>query len=264
MKGILQAVWNFRFFILSSIKTEFRSRFVRSKFGGLWIVLHPLAQVLIYALVLSQIMQAKLPGVENQYAYPIYLLAGMLGWTLFSELLNRLLTVFIDNGNLLKKMAFPKLALPLITIGNALVNSVLMLLIMFAVFFFLGHTPFHALYWLLPLILITAGLAVGIGLILGTINVFIRDIGQVMTIVLQFWFWLTPVVYMPSIIPQQYHALLMLNPMTALIMGYQNVLVYDKIPDIKLLLYPTALAVITMVLALVIFKKANTEMADAL
>ncbi len=264
MKGILQAVWNFRFFILSSIKTEFRSRFVRSKFGGLWIVLHPLAQVLIYALVLSQIMQAKLPGVENQYAYPIYLLAGMLGWTLFSELFGRLLTVFIDNGNLLKKMAFPKLALPLIAIGNALVNSALMLLIMFVVFFFLGHIPFHALPWLLPLFLITVGLAVGLGLILGTINVFIRDIGQVMTIVLQFWFWLTPVVYMPSIIPQKYHALLMLNPMTGVIMGYQNVLVYDKAPDAGLLIYPGVLAVITMALAMVIFKKANAEMADVL
>jgi len=105
----------------------------------------PIGTSLIYALVLSQIMQAKLPGVENQYAYPIYLLAGMLGWTLFSELFGRLLTVFIDNGNLLKKMAFPKLALPLIAIGNALVNSALMLLIMFVVFFFLGHIPFHAL-----------------------------------------------------------------------------------------------------------------------
>ncbi len=264
MRGIFQAVWNYRYFILSSIKTEFYSRFARSKLGAFWMVLHPLAQVLIFALILSQIMTAKLPGVESQYAYPIYLLAGMLGWSLFSEILSRLLTVFIDNGSLLKKVAFPKLALPLITIGSALINFTLLLLMMFIVFAFLGHMPLHALYWLPLLVLITIGLSVGIGLILGTINVFIRDIGQLMTIVLQFWFWLTPIVYMPSIIPEKYQGLLMMNPMTGVIMGYQNVLVYDKAPDTGLLLYPGLLAIATMVLALIIFRKASEEMADVL
>ena len=264
MRGIFQAVWNYRYFILSSIKTEFYSRFARSKLGAFWMVLHPLAQVLIFALVLSQIMTAKLPGVETQYAYPVYLLAGMLGWSLFSEILSNLLTVFIDNGNLLKKMAFPKLALPLITIGSALINFILLLLMMFVVFAFLGHMPLHALYWLPLLILITIGISVGIGLILGTINVFIRDTGQFMTIIMQFWFWLTPIVYMPSIIPEKYHGFLMANPMTGIIMGYQNILVYDKAPDAELLIYPSILAVITMVLALIIFRKASEEMADVL
>lgn len=264
MKEILLTVWNYRYFILSSIKTEFRTRFARSKLGAFWMVLHPLAQVLIYALILSQIMKAKLPGIESQYAYPIYLLAGMLGWSLFSEILSRLLTVFIDNGNLLKKMAFPKLALPLISIGGGLINFTLMLLIMFIVFAFLGHTPFHAIYWLIPLFIITLGMAAGIGLILGTINVFIRDIGQIMAIILQFWFWLTPIVYMPSIIPEKYHSLLMMNPMTGVIMGYQSVLVYDKAPNVELLIYPSIFALITMTLAMIIFKKARNEMADVL
>ncbi len=264
MKGLLLAVWNYRYFIISSIKTEFRSRFAQSKFGSLWMILHPLAQVLIYALVLSQIMKAKLPGVESQYAYPIYLLAGMLGWSLFSEVLGRLLTVFIDNGNLLKKLAFPKLALPLITIGSALTNFTLLLLMMFIVFAFLDHMPLHAIYWLPLLILMTIGLAVGIGLILGTLNVFIRDIGQFMTIVLQFWFWLTPIVYMPSIIPEKYHGLLVMNPLTGIIMGYQNILVYNKAPDTSLLVYPSIVAAISLVLALIIFTKAREEMADVL
>ncbi len=264
MRGIFQAVWNYRYFILSSIKTEFYSRFARSKLGAFWMVLHPLAQVLIFALILSQIMTAKLPGVETQYAYPVYLLAGMLGWSLFSEILSNLLTVFIDNGNLLKKMAFPKLALPLITIGSALVNFILLLLMMFVVFAFLGHMPLHALYWLPLLVLITIGISVGVGLMLGTINVFIRDVGQFMTIIMQFWFWLTPIVYMPTIIPEKYHGLLMANPMTGIIMGYQNILVYDKAPDAELLIYPSILAVIAMVLALIIFRKASEEMADVL
>lgn len=264
MKRHLRSLWDYRFFIVSSIKTEFRSRFTRSKLGGLWMVLHPLALVLIYALILSQIMATKLPGVATQYAYPIYILSGIVGWTLFSEVLGKSLTVFIENGNLLKKMSFPKLTLPLITIGSALVNFGLLFMMMFVVFGFLGHLPFHALHWLPLLVLVTLGLAVGIGLFLGILNVFMRDIGQVMNIVLQFWFWLTPVVYMISIIPEKYHWLLMLNPMTGITMGYQNVLLYDKEPDLSVLIYPSILALIFLALSMIIFKKASEEMADVL
>ena len=264
MKNIFSAVWAYRFFIISSIKTEFISKFARSRFGGLWIVLHPLALVLIYALILSQIMTAKLPGVATQYAYPIYILSGIVGWTLFSEILGRTLTVFIDNGNLLKKMSFPKISLPLIVIGSALTNFFLLFVMMFIVFGFLGHLPYHFLYWLPLLISITIALAVGMGLFFGVLNVFIRDVGQVMTIILQFWFWLTPIVYMVSIIPEKHHWIIMLNPLTGIIMGFQNVLLYDKAPDLNVLVYPSIFAFVFLVLAMVLFKKASEEMADVL
>ncbi len=264
MKNMLLSVWAYRFFIISSIKTEFKSRFARSKFGGMWMILNPLALVLIYALILSQIMTAKLPGVASQYAYPIYILAGMVGWTLFAEILGRSLTVFIDNGNLLKKMTFPKLSLPLIIIGSALINFILLFLMMFLVFGFLGHLPFHALQWIPLLAALTVGLATGLGLFFGILNVFMRDVGQVMNIVLQFWFWLTPIVYMTSIMPEKYHGFIMLNPMTGIVMGYQNVLLYDKAPDLHLLVYPTVFTTIFLILAMILFRKASEEMADVL
>ncbi|EGR0581297.1 ABC transporter permease [Vibrio cholerae] len=264
MKRVLLPLWAYRYFVLSSIRTEFRSRFARSKLGGLWMILNPLAMVLIYALILSQIMSAKLPGITTRYAYPIYLLSGVIGWTLFSEVLGRCLNIFIDNGNLLKKMLFPKLALPLIVIGSGLVNFVLMFLAMFIVFGFLGHLPFHALHWIPLLVVITLGLAVGIGLFCGVLNVFMRDVGQIMNVVLQFWFWLTPIVYMLTIVPTKYIWLIKLNPMTGLVMGYHNVLLYNKAPDLTELIYPTFFAVFSLILAVVIFRKASEEMADVL
>ena len=139
-----------------------------------------------------------------------------------------------------------------------------MMAIMFIVFAFLGHTPFGAAYWIIPVSIVTLGLAVGIGLILGTINVFIRDIGQMMNIILQFWFWLTPVVYMPSIIPEKYHFFLMLNPMTGIVIAFQDILVYNKAPNLTLLLYPSIFAIISLLFAMIIFSKARYEMADVL
>lgn len=228
------------------------------------MVIHPLAQVLVYALILSQIMKAKLPEVQTQYAYPIYILSGILAWTLFSDILTRSLNVFINNANLLKKMAFPKLSLVLIAIGIALINFILFMLVMFVVFAFLGHLPYHALYWLPLLIGITLVLATGIGLFLGVLNVFIRDIGQIMEVVMQFWFWLTPIVYMTSIVPQKYHTLFMLNPMTGIVEGFQNILLYDKAPNFGHLLYPAVFALCSLFLAMLLFYRAREEMTDVL
>lgn len=264
MKRIFLPLWAYRYFILSSIRTELRSRFARSKLGGLWMILNPLAMVLVYALILSQLMTAKLPEVATQYAYPVYILSGVIGWTLFSEILSRCLTVFIDNGNLLKKMSFPKLVLPLIVVGSGLVNFLLLFITMFAVFGFLGHIPYHALQWLPLLVLLTIGLATGLGIFFGVLNVFIRDIGQVINVILQFWFWLTPIVYMLDIVPDRYHWFIMSNPLTGLILGYQSVLLFDKAPSFSLLIYPSIFTLISLILAILIFKKASEEMTDVL
>ena len=162
MGSVLKRLWDYKAFVYSSIKAEYNIKYARSKFGLLWMILHPLAQVMVYALILSQIMQAKLPGISSDYAYPIYMLAGILAWTLFSEILNRSLSVFIENANLLKKISFPKLALPAVLVGSSLVNYVFLLSIILVVFLSLGHTQFQYLYWLPVLSLITMMLALSI------------------------------------------------------------------------------------------------------
>lgn len=260
----IKLLWSYRFFILSSIKTEYRTRFARSKLGFFWMVIQPLSMVLIYSLILSQIMTSKLPGVTTQYAYPIYILSGIVAWTLFSEVLNRCLNIFVENGNLLKKLSFPTMTLPLIVVGSAIINFLLFLVIMFVVLAFLGHFPYHALYYLPLLLFLTLALAVGIGMFFGIINVFIRDVGQFMAILLQFWFWLTPIVYISSIVPEKYHPLFMLNPMTGIIMGFQDVILYDKAPAMNLLYYPITFASVAVILTVIIYKRAVEEMADVL
>lgn len=257
-------LWAYRYFIISTILTEFKTRFVRSRLGGIWMVLHPLAQVAIYALVLSAVLSSKLPGIESHYAYAIYLMAGVLSWNLFSEVFTRCLTMFVDNGNLLKKMSFPKIALPIIIVGSALVNNVLLFVAIIFVFGLLGHTMTVAIVYLPIVVFITLLLALGLGLMLGVLNVFIRDIGQMMPIILQFWFWLTPIVYIASIIPEKYSVWMKLNPMYGIATAYQSILVYGKFPLFSTLLYPIFLALLALGTALWIYYKANEEMADVL
>lgn len=264
MKEMFFAIWRYRHFVLSSIKNDLRSRFARSKLGATWMILQPLAQVAIYSLVLSRIMTAKLPGIDSPYAYSIYLLAGMAGWSLFSEIVTRSLTVFVENGNMLKKIMFPRTCLPVITLGSAFVNNVLLFLVMIVVFVLLGHMPTLALLWIPLLMLVTAAFSMGLGLLLGILNVFVRDVAQFMNVVLQLWFWLTPIVYMPSIIPPSMHSAMAANPMYWIITDYQSVLVYGSSPNSSALMMLALVSLMLLTLSFLLFRKAAPDMADVL
>ena len=264
MKDLIRAIFCYRIFILSSIRNDLRIRFLRSKLGALWLVIHPLMQVLIFALILSEVLSAKLPGIDNKYAYALYLMAGTLCWTLFSETVSKCLTLFIDNGNLMKKMAFPRVCLPLIAAGTTLVNNILLLAAIFVVFAVLGHFPGLQIVWLPVLMLVTLMLAMGVGLMLGTMNVFMRDIGQVVPVVLQALFWLTPVVYNIDILPDRLQHWFRYNPLYPLVTSYQNVLVYGGKPLAMDLLVLACASVLLLLAALIVFRRASPEMVDVL
>jgi lipopolysaccharide transport system permease protein len=260
---LFRAAWRYRGFVVSSIVNDFRGRLARSRLGTAWVVLQPLAQALIFATVLSGVLASRLEGVENKYAYSVYLLSGILCWSLFVEVVTRCLTVFIDNGPLLKKMQFPRISLPLIVIGSALVNNVALLAVLLILLPILGFYPTIEWLWLPVLILITVALATGLGLLLGVLNVFARDIGQVMAVVLQFWFWVTPIVYPINVLPNEFKASLSVNPVAPLVMAYHSILVYQRAPGAELWL-PALIAAVLLLLAFGVFRRASAEMVDAL
>ncbi len=261
----LGSAWRYRHFIASSIRAEIRARFVRSRLGGMWMIIHPLAQAAILALVLAEIMSAKLPGVANaRFGYALYLLSGMLGWSLFAELVTRCLTLFIDNGNLLKKMQFPRICLPLIAAGSALLNNALLFAAIVGVFALLGHVPGVQIAWVPVLMLLTLAIGVGVGLLLGVINVFVRDVGQVVPVALQFGFWLAPIAYTPDIVPAALRRLIYLNPVTPIVQGYQDALLFDQVPDLRALVLLALCALALLAAALALFRRASAEMADVL
>lgn len=262
---MLRSALRYRYFILSSIRSEFRARFIRSRLGGLWMIIHPLAQAAIFALVLTKVVAAKLPGMTNdKFAYAIYLLSGILAWSLFSEVISRCLTLFINNGNLLKKIVFPRISLPLIVAGSALFNNLLLFVAIIVVFGLLGHVPGVQMVWVPLLMLVTLALALGIGLILGVLNVFIRDVGQVIPVVLQLGFWFTPIVYTQNAVPEAFRPLLHINPMTTVVQGFQNAMLFNTTPNFVGLGW---LVLVTLVLlrgALIMFQRASAEMVDVL
>ena len=104
---MITGAWRYRGFITSSVINDFKARLSRTRFGAAWIVLQPLAQVLIFATILSNVLAARLPGNQSKYGYVVYLMAGTACWSLFTEIVQRCVTVFIDNGNFTEKNKIP-------------------------------------------------------------------------------------------------------------------------------------------------------------
>jgi len=264
MKDLLLAAWRYRVFILSSIRNDFKARFARSLLGGLWMILNPLALVAMYAIVLSAVMSAKHPTIDNRFAYANYLSAGILAWTLFTETISRCLNIFIENGNLMKKMVFPRICLPLIVSGSVLFNSLLLLISISIIFCALGNIPNQTYLWLPLLLFITLAFGLSIGLILGVFNVFIRDIEQIVPIILQFWFWFTPIVYFQDSIPDSFKWMMRYNPMMHITGGFQSILLYGEAPRWGGVAVIGGLSLLLLACALLLFRKASPEMVDVL
>jgi lipopolysaccharide transport system permease protein len=121
--ALIKAAWQYRGFIASSVINDFKSRLSHTRFGVAWVVLQPLAQVVIFATILSNVLGARLQGTSTKYGYVGYLLAGTACWSLFADIVQRCMTVFIDNGALLKKIQFPRITLAAVVVGIASVNN---------------------------------------------------------------------------------------------------------------------------------------------
>lgn len=260
----LRTLWKYRGFIRTSVVNDIRTRFCRSNMGGIWMIVQPLAQSAIFALVLSVIMKARLPGIEDTRTYAAYLLSGMLCWSLFSESVSRGLTLFLESAPLIKKISFPVLTLPVISGLISLTNNAFLLLATVVVLAILGIFPTSHIVMLPLLIGTTLGLGLAVGVFFGIINVFIRDLGVIIPIALQFAFWFCPIVYSPANLPEGFREILRYNPVAWLVGAYQDVLVFGNWPGPQALLPAFILGLGCWSLVLLLLRRCYGQMVDIL
>ena len=261
---MLRTIWAYRGFILGSVQREFQIKYRNSLLGAAWNIINPLAMIVVYTVIFAQVMRAKLPGVDSTFAYSIYLCAGVLTWGLFGEMVARSQTMFLDNANLLKKISFPRITLPIIVVASAGLNFSIVFGLFLAFLVVSGNFPGWLVLAVLPVLALQMAFAMGLGMVLGVLNVFFRDVGQFFGIFLQFWFWLTPIVYPASILPETIKPFLVINPMASIMTAYQGILVNHQWPQWSSL-WPTAvLASLLCLLGLHLFKKNVGEMVDEL
>lgn len=262
--SMLKGIWNYRGFIFGSVKREFQSKYRNSILGAAWTVIHPLAMIIVYTIIFSQIMHARLPGMDSTFAYSIYLCSGVITWGLFAEITGRCQNIFLDNANLIKKVSFPRICLPVIV----LISSGLNFSIIFSLFILFlvlsGNFPGVVILAVVPVLIVQIVFAIGLGIILGVLNVFFRDVGQLFNIVLQFWFWFTPIVYPVTILPEKVRFLMNSNPMAALVNAYQTIMVNSQCPQWEKLLPVAFVGLLLCIIGIRLFRKRAGEMVDEL
>jgi lipopolysaccharide transport system permease protein len=259
-----RAAWRYRDFVVASVKREFASRYLGTQLGFFWAIAQPLALILIYTLVFSEIMKPALPGHSSRFAYSIYLTSGLITWMLFSDLLGRTVGIFVHNANILKKVSVPKITLPAIASLSALLSFLIALALFLGFLVATGNWPGWAILGMLPVLAVLLVFAMSLGLLLATVNVFYRDVEQSINIVLQFWFWLTPIVYPSRALPERVQEVLAWNPMWPLIRAVQDIFLDRRFPEWQTLLFPAALSLVFLVLAYRVFIGLADELVDEL
>ena len=227
--------------ILNLTIRELKARYKSSVLGFLWSLLNPLGMMLVFTFVFT----VMAPNVQME-KYPLFLLCGLLPWNFFSAGVMASVNSIVGNSNLVKKVYFPREALPISTVFANLVNFLLGLVVLF-VALFVFRARFSPWLWLLPVvILIQTCFILGIAFILSTVNVFYRDTIMIMDVVMLAWFFLTPVIYPIESLPTSYtvlgvtlniHRLMyILNPMASLIAAYRDLLYWGYRTDLDFLL----------------------------
>lgn len=258
----LGAVWPYRRFITQLLKRDFRARYAGSLLGIFWNVLHPLMVILIYALIFSQIFTMRNSGSSSVYGYSIYLCSGIIFWNLLTETLSRGSVMFIEHGIMIKRVFFPKMIIPVFLHLSAGVTLLITLSIFFAFCLLVGH-PISWGWWLgVPGLLLFLTFSFGLSLFIGTLNVYLRDVQQLVGVILHIWFWFTPIVYTAELIPERFRSLALLNPLYVYMMLFRSTFYNNEWVSLQYWLIAGCYSVISLLIGLWIFTKYERTIVD--
>lgn len=261
---MLKDIWNHRTLIWAFVKRELRGRYIGSTVGFLWSVIQPLVMIIIYAVLFSKIMQQKLPSATDlgNLGYVVYLCAGILPWMAMQETFTRACGVFIENAALIKKVAFP----PVILVANIVIAGFINFLISLVAFFgvtLISGVKFGWYLLLLPVSLVIFFIFLfTISLILATFHIFFRDTQQIVSLILTVWFWATPIVYLPKIIPENLKFLQEINPANFLVNIFRDPIYANQFyhwREASVFLLST---ILLLVLGSAMFKKLRKHIPD--
>jgi ABC-type polysaccharide/polyol phosphate export permease len=220
-----------RSLLFQLVRRDFEQRFVGSAMGWIWGLVHPLVLLLSWIFVFQICMRISPPeGVRN---YPLFIFAGMLPWGLFSETVQRSASSLLDQASLITKTVFPSEIVPVSVFLSTLVSHLLALALMIAAAG-VWENQASVFLLLLPIYIFLIGLfAVGLGWIVASLHVFLRDTAQMLSVVLTFWFWLTPIFISERQFPHWARFVLVANPMYYLVRGYRAVLLGSAAPNLR-------------------------------
>ena len=258
MLDIFKNLYKYRELLKTSVKKEVRGKYKNSFLGVIWSFLNPLLQIMVYAIVFPLILR------NNQENYVIFLCCGLIPWNFFATAINRSAFSFVENGNIIKKVFFPREIIPISVVTSEAVNFLISSIIIlgFVLFGGLGLTKYLIFY---PLVLLVQYIIIlGISIIISSICVYLRDLQHFVGVALQLFFYAAPVVYAANSIPTEYQWILKYNPMTYIINSYRDIFYNQTMVDLKSLGILLLIGIVCFIIGYIIFNKLQKGFAEQL
>lgn len=254
----LMELYAYREMLYNLVKKNLRVRYKGSLLGFLWTFINPLLQLLVYSAVFSIILRVQ---IEN---YAIYLFVALIPWLFFSTAILDSTSCIIANKDLIKKIYFPRLIIPLSVATTAFMNMLFSMVIVLLALLFSGVGISIYLIFLPIIMLFQFVMVIGACFLFASFNVFFRDLEHILGIVLMSWFYLTPIVYTMEMIPERYLRIYHLNPMTSVVSAYRDILYYKQMPHLDSLFLIFGFSLVALVVGCAVFQKLQRSFAEEL
>ena len=255
-------LWEYRGLFFFLIRRDIKLRFQQTVIGFLWVVLQPLIQMLIFYVILGVLINVPTNGIP----YPIFFLSAFVVWQFFTQVVNNSAFSLVGNIGVIIKSYFPRLALPLSTIANALIDFGVSFLVLQVFLLIDKNYPITYRYLLLPVLLvITIIFSSGVGLLFGALMVVFRDTKNLLNFILMMWMYVTPIMYPITIVPEKYRIFIYFNPLTSLVDAYRWVFLgRGDLPRISFLSISILIATLIWFGGAIAFRAMENKIADVM
>lgn len=254
----LGELWPYRELLYFFVWRDMKVRYKQTVIGAAWAVVQPVALTLVFTLVLGNLRGISPTAVP----YALFVLSGLIPWAVFSQTLTRSSDSLVSSANLLRKVYFPRLLLPISAGGTPLIDFAIGLVVLLAAGTLMGFSPTVSALLCLPLAALAIAAALAAGVWFAALNVRYRDVRHIVPFVVQLWFFATPIIYSVSLIPEQLRWAYYLNPMAGVISGFRWALVGEQAPPLGPILVSAAITAVILVTGLAHFRRVERGFAD--
>jgi homopolymeric O-antigen transport system permease protein len=254
----LAELWRYRELLYFLVWRDVKVRYKQTALGGAWAILQPVITMVVFTVLFGAL--AKVPS--DGFPYPVFVYAGLLPWQLFAHALNESGNSLVLNQQLVKKVYFPRLLIPIAAALAGLVDVAFAVLVLVGMMLYWGIVPTPAIITLPLLLVLAVATATGVGIWLSALNVQYRDVRYTLPFLTQLWFFITPVVYSSTLIPSKWHAVYGLNPMSGVVEGFRWALLGTAPTDPALFACSVIVLVTLLVTGLFYFRRMERSFAD--
>jgi lipopolysaccharide transport system permease protein len=253
----LGEIWMYRELLYFLVWREIKIRYKQTLLGVTWAVIQPFFMMIVFTLFFGKFVKVPHQGIP----YPLFAYAALMPWMLFNESIVRSVNSLINDANLIRKVYFPRLIMPLSGAASPLVDFFFSFLVFIAMMFYFGFMPTLRILWLPVFLLLALTTALAVGLWFSAINVQYRDVRYTIPFLLQFWFFASPVVYSSASLPKDWQFVYSLNPMVGVIEGFRWVLLGAEPPG-HLIFVSTSISLLILISGAYYFRRMEKIFAD--